>query len=220
MVTITAIENAICNRLREGLGGMATEVVSWDVMTDDVGIILSTLPGVFVTFNGITASQAHDTRRTRYKVAGRFSVFVADCNLRENEAVRHGDVRDDEPGCYRLIRAVRRLLTEQDMGLEIQKLRPSVVRMVNGKVFAEEAVAMYECVFDTMWFEDALENRHWPQAPADESDPDHDFVRWAGRLDTPYPDHVTTHADYIRDGEVVAEDTLNTLPAENNDADS
>lgn len=220
MVTITEIEDAICTRLREGLGGMATEVVSWDVMTDDIGIILSTLPGVFVTFGGITGSQAHDTRRTRYKVAGRFSVFVVDCNLRENEAVRQGGVRDDEPGCYRLIRAVRRLLTEQDMGLEIQKLRPSQVKMITGKVLSEQAVAMYECIFDTMWFEDALENRHWPEAPEDESDPDHDFVRWQGRLDTPYPDHVITHADYTRDGEVVAQDTLSNLPTENNDADS
>ncbi|KAA5957747.1 MULTISPECIES: phage protein Gp37 [unclassified Pantoea] len=220
MVTITAIENAICNRLREGLGGMVAEVVSWDVMTDDIGIILSTLPGAFVTFNGITASQAHDTRRTRYKVAGRFSVVVADYSLRENEAARHGGVRDDEPGCYRLIRAVRRLLTEQDMGLEIQRLRPVTVRPATNKTLSGRAIAVYECIFDTAWFEDALENRHWPQAPADESDPDHDFVRWAGRLDTPYPDHVTTHADYIRDGEVVAQDTLNTLPAENNDADS
>lgn len=189
---ITAIEDALCQRLREGLGGMVSDVVSWDVMTDDIGVILRCLPGAFVTFTGITASQPHDTRRTRYKVAGRFGVYVADYNLRDNESVRHGGVNLDEPGCYRLVRAVRRLLSGQDLGLDIGNLRPATVRMVTNKVFSEEAIAMYECLFDTLWYEDALPNRHWPVTPDSESDPDYDFVRWSGRLDDAPPDHDTT----------------------------
>lgn len=208
MVTITAIEQAVCERLRDGLGNMVTDVVSWDVMTDDIGIILSCLPGAFVTFTGISSSQPHDTRRTRYKVAGRFAVYVADYNLRDNESVRHGDVNLDEPGCYRLVRAVRRLLTEQDLGLEIANLRPMTVKMITNKTFAEQAIAIYECLFETAWYEDALENRHWPEAPDDDTDPDNDFVRWGGRLDEPYPDHNSTHADYSVDGVSVAEDTV------------
>lgn len=217
MVTITDIERAICARLRDGLGEMVTDVVSWDVMTDDIGIILDCLPGAFVTFTGITSSQAHDTRRTRYKVAGRFAVYVADYNLRDNESVRQGGVNLDEPGCYRLVRAVRRLLTEQDMGLEIANLRPMTVKMVTNKTFAERAIAIYECLFETAWYEGALENRHWPEAPDDESDPDFDFVRWSGRLDEPYPDHNSTHADYSVDGVKVAEDTVFRNQTESND---
>lgn len=162
MVTITEIERAMCARLSDGLGVMVTDVVSWDVMTDDLALILGRLPGAFITFTGITASVPHDTRRTRYKVTGRFAVYVADYNLRGNESLRHGGARLDEPGCYRMIRAVRRLLAGQDMGLDIGNLRPGTVRMVTGRAFSDAAVALYECLFDTTWYEDCLPNRHWP----------------------------------------------------------
>lgn len=210
MVTITAIEAALCARLQAGLGEMVSgQVVSWDVMTDDIGMILKCLPGAFVTFTGITSSHLHDTRRTRYKVAGRFSVFVADYNLRENESIRHGGVNLDEPGCYRLVRSVRRLLSGQDLGLEIGRLQPAAVRMVTGKVLSEKAVAMYECVFDTLWYEDTLENGHWP-APEVETDPDYDFVLWSGQLDTPWPEHDSTAGTFTTPSGVTVTDVVKT----------
>lgn len=214
MVTIASIEKAICERLREGLGGMVTRVLSWDVMTNDIGVILNCLPGAFVTFTGITSSQPHDTRRMRDKVRGRFAVYVCDYNLRENEAIRHGGVNDDEPGCYRLIRSVRRLLMSQDLGLEIQGLRPATVRVVTSKALAEKAIAMYECLFETAWFEDALENQSWPEVPEDPAHPDNDFVRWGGRLDQPYLPHNSTHGEFTADGRVVAESTVSHLKTE------
>lgn len=210
MVTITDIEVALCARLQAGLGEMVSgEVVSWDVMTDDLGIILRCLPGAFVTFTGITSSHPHDTRRTRYKVAGRFSVFVVDYNLRGNESVRHGGVNLDEPGCYRLVRAVRRLLSGQDLGLEIGKLQPGTVRMVTGKALSEKAVAMYECVFDTLWYEDTLENGRWP-APETETEPDYDFVLWNGQLDKPYPAHDSTAGTFTTPSGVTVTDVVKT----------
>lgn len=216
MVTITEIEQAMCARLSDGLGVMVTDVVSWDVMTDDLALILGRLPGAFITFTGITASVPHDTRRTRYKVTGRFAVYVADYNLRGNESLRHGDARLDEPGCYRMIRAVRRLLAGQDMGLDIGNLRPGTVRMVTGRAFSDEAVALYECLFDTTWYEDCLPNRHWPVPPASDDHPDYDFVRWQGRLDAEAPAHDSTHGTFSIQGEDVAEDTV-IAPMENTD---
>jgi phage gp37-like protein len=210
MATIAAIEQAMCARLQAGLGEAVSDVVSWDVMTDDIGVIIGCLPGAFVTFTGIQSSTPHDTRRTRFKVAGRFAVFVADYSLRGNEALRHGDVNIDEVGCYRLVRAVRRLLTGQDLGLDIGNLQPGTVRMVTNKHLGDKAVAMYECLFDTTWYETALENGHWPVAPDDESDPDSDFVHWQGRLDAPAPAHRSTHADWRMRGHSVAEDTVTT----------
>lgn len=206
---ITTIEDALCLRLREGLGLMVSDVVSWDVMTDDLAIILGRLPGAFVTFTGITSSVAHDTRRTRYKVSGRFGVYVADYNLRENEAIRHGGVRLDEPGCYRMVHAVRRLLSGQDLGLDIGCLQPATVRPVTNRVFSEQAVAMYECLFDTTWYEDTLPNRSWPVPPDSDDLPDIDFVRWQGRMDAPVPPHNSMHGAFSLDGEVVAQDIVN-----------
>lgn len=205
-----AIEEAVCARLQDGLGIAAAKVVSWDVMTDDIGRILGRLPGAFVTFTGITGSQPHDTRRTRYKVSACFAVFVADYNARENEAVRHGDARTDEPGCYRLIRAVRRLLSGQDLGLSIGRLVPLTVKMVTGKSLGEKAIGLYECLFSTFWYEDVLENNRWPVAPGQETHPDHDFVLWEGRLDDAVPEHRETHAAWRLQGQSGAEDAVKT----------
>ncbi|ECV7438898.1 DUF1834 family protein, partial [Salmonella enterica subsp. enterica serovar Newport] len=88
---ITDIENALCDRLQRGLGESVSDVVPWDVMTTDIGRILDCLPGVFVTFTGITDTRPHDTRRTRFRVTARFSVFVADYSLRDSDAARQGD---------------------------------------------------------------------------------------------------------------------------------
>lgn len=207
---IIAIEDAICERLQAGLGISVSEVMSWDVMTDDIGDILDCLPGAFVTFTGITGSHPHDTRRTRYKVTANFAVFVADHNVRENEAVRHGDVRTDEPGCYRLVRAVRRLLSGQDLGLDIGRLVPATVKMVTGKVLGEKAIGMYECLFTTFWYEDALENGRWPVAPAYDTHPDYDFVLWEGQLEDDVPEHRATHADWRLQRQSVADDEVVT----------
>ncbi|SMG61809.1 phage protein Gp37 [Cedecea sp. NFIX57] len=208
MVTLMQIERGICDRLQRGLGIAVSGVVSWDVMTNDIGVILKRLPGAFVTFTGITGSHPHDTRRTRYKVSGNFAVYVADYSLRGNQAIRQGAARVDEPGCYRLVRAVRHLLMGQDLGLEIGRLAPTTVKMITGQVFSQKAIGMYECQFSTFWYEDAMENGSWPVAPEYDTHPDHDFVLWKGQLDDAPREHRATHAAWQLQGQPVADDTV------------
>lgn len=207
---ITTIEKALCERLQQGLGRMVNNpVVTWNVLATDIGVALRQLPGVCVAFSGITNSRAHDTSRSRFLVTGRFSVFVVDYNLRSNEALRHGGPGTEEPGCYRLIRSVRRLLTGQDLGLKIDYLKPEGVRPVAGQAFTDKGVAVYECVFSTQWMEDALDNGHWP-APELPTDDDADFVRWKGRIEKPLPWHESTRMAYLQPGvaDPVAEDIM------------
>ncbi|EIJ8335868.1 DUF1834 family protein [Salmonella enterica] len=208
-MTIADIENALCDRLQRGLGVAVSDVVQWDVMTTDIGRILDCLPGAFVTFTGITDTRPHDTRRTRFRVSARFSVFVADYSLRGADAARQGDVREDEAGCYRLIHAVRRLLSGQDMGLDIGNLMPGPVRRVTGPALAGKGFALYECVFDTCWYEDALACGAWPEPTERQDDPDYVFTLWEGQRET-CPAHNSTHAGWLMNGEVVAEDTTGT----------
>lgn len=198
---ITTIERTLCERLQQGLGRMVNNpVVTWNVLATDIGIALRQLPGVCVVFSGITNTKPHDTSRQRFLVTGRFSVFVADYNLRSNESVRHGGPGIAEPGCYRMIRSVRRLLTGQDLGLKIDYLRPESVRPVAGQVFNEKGIAVYECIFSTQWIDDALDNGHWP-APESPDDADADFVRWAGRTEKPLPWHETMQMSYFLPGD-------------------
>ncbi|MCX8957223.1 DUF1834 family protein [Erwinia psidii] len=207
---ITSIEKALCERLQTGLGRMVNNpVVTWNVLATDIGVALRQLPGVCVVFLGITNSRAHDTSRQRFLVTGRFSVFVVDYNLRSNEALRHGGPGVEEPGCYRMIRCVRRLLTGQDLGLKINYLNPEGVRPVAGQSFNDKGVAVYECVFTTQWIENALESGHWP-APETPEDEDADFVRWGGHTEKPSPWHESTHMAYVWPGESapMAEDIM------------
>lgn len=193
---ITAVEKALCDRLQQGLGSMVNSpVVTWNVLATDIGVALQRLPGVCVVFGGITGTKPHDTTRQRFLVSGRFSVFAVDYNLRSNEALRHGGPSLEEPGCYRLVRSVRRLLTGQDLGLNIDYLKPEGVRPVAGQAFNDRGVAVYECVFSTQWIEHALANGHWP-APENPTDEDADFVRWSGRTEKPLPWHESTRLDF------------------------
>ncbi|MFT4466261.1 MAG: phage protein Gp37 [Sodalis sp. (in: enterobacteria)] len=57
------------------------------------------------------------THKHRFYTTGRFSVLLAACSVREEAARRKGGPARDEVGCNRLIRAVRRLMSRQDMGL-------------------------------------------------------------------------------------------------------
>jgi len=207
---ITTIETALCDRLSQGLGQMVNSpVVTWNVLATDIGTVFRKLPGVCVVFSGITGTKAVGTSREKYLVSGRFSVFVADYNLRSNEAVRHGGPGFDEPGCYRLIRCVRRLLTGQDLGIEVDYFRPETVRPVAGSAFNEKAVAVYECVFSTQWVEQALQSGHWP-APEVPDEPDADFAHWHGRIEKPAPWHESSRLAYTPPGAAspVAEDII------------
>lgn len=219
----TEIEQAIVARLSAGLntgkGGMIRQVTTYGGELEDIGNILQSLPGIWVTFKGVTGCRRVNTMRRRWRVTGDFAVFVASYSVRSETAQREGGPVPDEPGCNLIAESVRRLLIGQDLGLAITDLRPGRVTNLFRKAYNKKAVSVYVCEFATDWYEDALDNRRWP-APEGDNDPDQVFARYLGQLDKPYPDHITTHADYIRDGEVVAEDTLNTLPAEKNDADS
>ncbi|ORM59601.1 hypothetical protein PRCB_03070 [Pantoea rodasii] len=219
----TEVEQAIVTRLSEGLntgkGGMVRAVTTYGGQLEDIGEILGALPGIWVTFKGVTGCRRVNTMRRRWRVTADFAVFVASRSVRSETAQRVGGPVPDETGCNLIAESVRRLLTGQDLGLPITDLRPGRVTNLFRKAYNKSAVSVYVCEFATEWYEDALDNGRWP-APESDDDPDQVFARYLGRLDTPYPDHVTTHADYSRDGEVVAQDTLSNLPTESNDADS
>lgn len=208
---ITEIEQAIVARLKAGLGKMVKDVTTYGGELEDIGKIVRTLPGAWVTFKGVTGCKPMNTTRMRWRVTGDFAVFVASRSVRSEAAQREGGggPRLDDAGCNLIAQSVRRLLTGQDVGLDIDCLRPGRVANLFRKAYNDSAVTVYVCEFSTHWYEDALENGHWP-APENATDPDYVFRQYCGRLDEPYPDHNSTHADYSVDGVNVAEDTVTT----------
>ncbi|MFV2162404.1 phage protein Gp37, partial [Escherichia coli] len=59
---------------------------------------------------------------------GRFVVVVGDYNTRSEQSARQGGSVRDEVGTNQLVESVRRLLTGQDLGLEIDYFEPGRVR--------------------------------------------------------------------------------------------
>ncbi|AHE72554.1 hypothetical protein M942_04495 [Enterobacter ludwigii] len=215
---ITQTENAIIERLREGLGfgpgRMVFEVGSYGGQLDDVGQIVRQLPAVWVEYAGIQSSKPVNTHRNKFWVVSRFNVYVVAYSVRSEESRRKAGPVPDEPGTNRIIHAVRRLLTRQDFGLKIRPLMPGKVKTLFSAPLNGKAVSVYSCEFDTRWIEEALDPHCWP-APDDETHPDYVFRLYNGRLDKPAPYHDSSDLRYFVPGgaDAVAEDIVPTEEA-------
>lgn len=159
-IALEQIEDALLDRLRRGLGRLVLSVDSYGGELDDMTAdVIRSFPAVWVTFGGITRSEAIGTSREKTKATGQFVVMVAARNVRHN-AARRGVV--GEVGAYQLVRAVRRLLQEQDLGLAIDHFKPGRVRTLYNTRLGSEAVSVFACEFSTAWIELPLANGAWP----------------------------------------------------------
>lgn len=187
-VPIARIEDAIIARLRLGLGKMVTSVQPYGGELDEkLPTVVRKFPAVWVTFAGVPSTKRMDTSRRKHKALGRFSVMVGQRNVRTESAPRKGSARSI--GTYQLIYAVRRLLSEQDLGLdEVGPLQPGAIRTLFNGVVASDACSVFALEFDVEWVELALENGRWPDPrPGDTDDPDVIFPDHGGKTDEPYP---------------------------------
>ncbi|ELS5671324.1 DUF1834 family protein, partial [Escherichia coli] len=165
---ITDIERALVERLRCGLGHMVQDVRTYaGELDEDPGRIVRSLPAAWVTFGGIVKTERYSTSRRKYIATGRFVVVVGDYNTRSEQSARQGGTVRDEVGTNQMVESVRRLLTGQDLGLEIDYFEPGRVRTLFNTGVAERAMSVFACEFDTRWVEHALENGKWPERGAE-----------------------------------------------------
>lgn len=222
---ITQVEQAIIERLTLGLGRMAIQVESYGGQMDtDLTELIRVFPAVWVTFAGISNTKRRTTARNTYNVYGKFVVMVGDYSVRSEASTRMGGPRLDEVGSYKLVSAVRRLLSNQDLGLDIDYLVPGAVRTLYNTRLGSQALSVFACEFETYWIEEALDCGRWP-APEGTAHPDHVFAQYQGKLDTPYPDLESVNVKYTLpdapDGDAAADDTIIiTREADNGSTDS
>lgn len=187
-VIYTRIENAIVQRLKLGLGKLAREVSSYGgELDDDLARVVSALPAVWVTFGGIIATKPVSTSRQKYRTTGKYAVMLGEQNRRSEAAGRKGGPLASEVGTYPLLYAVRRLLSGQDLDMEIDRLKPGRVRTLFNTRHNTQAFSIFAAEFECDWIEHALDNNRWP-APEVADEPDQLFAKYAGKLDAPYPD--------------------------------
>ncbi|TQN84360.1 UNVERIFIED_ORG: phage gp37-like protein [Citrobacter freundii] len=191
---ITEIEQALITRLRCGLGHMVREVTTYaGELDEDPGRIVRCFPAAWVSFGGIVKTERYSTSRQKYIATGRFVVVVGDYNTRSEQSARQGGGVSDEVGTNLLVESVRRLITGQDLGMDIDYFEPGRVRTLFNTGVAERAMSVFACEFDTRWVEHALENGKWPERDATL---DKAFNRYHGKLSDPDPDLLRIGTQY------------------------
>lgn len=190
---ITAIEEAMISRLRQGLGRMVSEVASYaGELDDDLPNVVRRFPAAWVTFGGVSKTEPYGTSKDKFKATGQMVVMVGSRNLRGGSAARQGR---DGIGTNQLVMAVRRLLNQQDLGMEIAHLKPGKVRTLYNTNIDGVALQVFACEFDTAWIETTLPNNTWP-APDNADHPDAQFAVYQGRLDTPADNWLTVGLNF------------------------
>ncbi|MFJ5319243.1 DUF1834 family protein [Pectobacterium versatile] len=197
---IRDIELAMIDRLSKGLGRMAANVCSYGGELDgEPAEVARAMPAVWVTFGGIQNTQNANIGKRKYKTTGRFVVIVGERSVRSEEATRHGGARLDEVGTYRMVEAVRRLLSGQDLtesGLKIAALMPGRVRPLFNTKLESQALSVFACEFDTVWMESALESGKYPLDGAAPFHPDSVFNCYHGAVSEEDPDWLRTQLSY------------------------
>lgn len=190
---ITAIEQAITDRLAKGLGRMVRTVKSYNGEADDLAGQIHALPAVWVTYGGSkieTAGSPSGLRGMRYQDTAEFAVMAATRNLRSEAAQRQGGTDAREIGSNDLIRAIRRLLDGQRLGLEDSRgLTPKAVRAIANHVLVQNAaVSIYAVEYSVCFNGCGLENGRFPEHTDDPAHPDYIFTKYRGTLSPPWPD--------------------------------
>lgn len=194
---IALTEKAMCERLRQGMGRMVQGVHSYGgEMDGEPADVVRRLPGVWVTFGGIQKTEPTSISKRKYKTYGRFVVIVGDRNVRSEEATRQGGPGLQEAGTYKMVAAVRRLLSGQDLGLGIAHLVPGRARTLFNTKVEGAALSVFACEFDTYWVEEALENGLFPVVDAPADSIDSIFSGYLGSQSEPDADWLTTRLSY------------------------
>jgi phage gp37-like protein len=146
---IGEIENAIIETIRNasGMAYLKTVASYGGQFDDDIGKVIRAYPAVWVVYAG--GGKPVKVGPDKWRTPANFAVMVAARNVRNEAATRKGDA--NEVGTYQILKDVRNLIINQDLGLEITRLEPGAVRtlyntVVNGKalsVFSQEWSTAY-----------------------------------------------------------------------------
>lgn len=156
---IGPIENAIVARIKAAseantlgysLRTIGTYGAEFDAEDDDlIQLIKNQFPAVWVTF----LDEALQDTGNKYKIVARFAVLCAARSLRNEQARRHGGAAG-EIGSYQIMRDIRALLADQDLGLDIDPLTPLTVRTLFNGGTQDLKASVLTIEFKTAYYEE------------------------------------------------------------------
>lgn len=142
MLDISTIEAAIMASIAgAGLPYLRTVATYGGELDEDLATAIRRFPAVWVAFKGEGEAQPVNTAKSVYRVPATWTVLVAARNLRSEAATRKGN--KVSVGTYQMLADLRALLAGQDLGLEIDNLRPGKVQSLTNSRFQGQGVSIY-----------------------------------------------------------------------------
>ncbi|GAB6035821.1 DUF1834 family protein [Fundidesulfovibrio butyratiphilus] len=111
--------------------------------------VVRSFPAFWVVFAGDGPGKPLDTSRRVWRFAATFVVIAAARTVRSEAAARKGDAR--QAGAYVMLADMRRLLLNQDMGLDIEELSPGRTRTLTNARLKDNSVAAYAVEWRTAY---------------------------------------------------------------------
>jgi phage gp37-like protein len=170
---IAQIEDAIKARIaaandgRLGYKFAAIETYGGE-FDEELSQVVRRFPGLWVVYAGGGRPVPYGTSRVKWKVPATFAVMVGARSVRSEPFSRRGleDANGTiiEPGAYHLLEDARRLLLNQDFGMEIARFEPGAVKTLYNLKTNSLAVSVYAQEWHTAFIVE-------PESTAD-TDPD------------------------------------------------
>lgn len=148
---ITDIEDAVLARIRAANDGrLGYQVASIDTyggeFDDDLNQVIRRLPAIWVVYAGGGKPSPVGTHKDKWRMPATFSVLVGARNVRGEPFSRRGlEVGGQvaEVGAYRMLEDTRRMLLNQDLGLEIAPFQPGAVKTLYNTRLNNLAMAVF-----------------------------------------------------------------------------
>jgi phage gp37-like protein len=148
---ITEIEDAILARVNAAndgrLGYQFASVATYGgEFDDDLAQVVRRLPGLWVAYAGGGKPRALGTDRNAWRMPATFAVMVGARSVRGEPFSRRGlEVGGQiaEVGAYRMLDDARRMLLNQDFGLDIARFEPGAVKTLYNTRLNGLAIAVF-----------------------------------------------------------------------------
>lgn len=136
------IEDRIIETLRAELSYLRTVETYAGQLEEEIGKLPVLFPSAYVVYGGSTINRVDGPT---HQETVEFSVLVAAKDMRGKEALRKGSPAPNGHGVYGMVKDVLKALTNEDFGLDMEKLRPLRV----SPVFIGKTVAIYGIDFQS-----------------------------------------------------------------------
>ena len=133
------IENKIVDQLKASLTYVRTIETYAGQLETDIESLPIRFPAIYVMYSGSQLEWVDG--QANYNEVDVFTVLAAAKNLKGNEAVR----KDTEIGCYKMIKDVLAQIANKNFSLDIEKMRPTEIRLI----YISSFVAIYGIEFQT-----------------------------------------------------------------------